>query len=66
MFHLLFFFTSYSIIIKKKQKNIHQSKIQNYNKYLFIYSSHIIETQLEMAERCIEILAIPEGKECLI
>jgi 18S rRNA (guanine1575-N7)-methyltransferase len=29
-------------------------------------NSHIVETQLEMAERCVEILAIPEGKTCLI
>jgi 18S rRNA (guanine1575-N7)-methyltransferase len=29
-------------------------------------NSHIVETQIEMAERCVEILAIPEGKTCLI
>jgi hypothetical protein len=43
-----------------KPKNTHRSNLFNYS------STRVIQAQYEMAERCIQILRIPEGKQSLI
>lgn len=56
--------------MKLKLGNMQQSKVCFDSHYEFsgnlIYSSHIISIQNEMSERALELLALPEGKQCLL
>lgn len=53
-------------ILKSKYSTV-VSRVYNYLIWnIFILSSRMINIQLEMAERCLELLMLPEDETCLL
>lgn len=53
--------------ILKSKYSIVVSRVYNYLIWnIFIFSSRMINIQLEMAERCLELLMLPEDETCLL